>query len=133
MTCPATLAPALVRVKVEALIVDGFIALTNVAVITAVLGQTSVEASVGVTDVTPGDVEDVPGFDGVPTGFVLALHPTRATAEKKAAIQSFRTFDLRISFSSSPVVEFHASKSEAVNILSAELYICLIIDTIRYL
>jgi hypothetical protein len=91
-----------VTVKVEALMVARFIALLNVAVITAVLGQTRVEASGGVTDVTVGGVDGSPGFVGVPAVFVLALHPARTAAERNAAIQRFRTFNVSISFSSSP-------------------------------
>src|SRR5258708_30417970 len=79
-----------------------FIALLNVAVITAVLGQTRVEASGGVTDVTVGGVDGSPGFVGVPPVFVLALHPARTAAERNASIQRFRTINVSNSFSSSP-------------------------------
>jgi hypothetical protein len=44
--------------------VAGFIALLKVAVTTAVLGQTRVEASGGVTKVTLGGVRGSPGFPG---------------------------------------------------------------------
>jgi hypothetical protein len=93
----------LVTVKVEPLIVAGFIALLNVAVITAVLGQTRVEPSGGVTDVTAGGVKGSPGFEVVPAVLSLSLHPAINPAERNAAIHIFRTFNLRISFSSSPV------------------------------
>jgi hypothetical protein len=128
----------LVTVKVEPLIVAGFIALLNVAVITAVLGQTRVEPSGGVTDVTAGGVKGSPGFEVVPevvpAVLSLSLHPAINPAERNAAIHIFRTFNLRISFSSSPSRKaFHAAIREDVNIGSRQMYVCLIIDTIRYL
>jgi hypothetical protein len=98
-TVPATLPLGAVKVNVAGLIVAGFIALLNVAVITARLGQTRVEPSGGVTEVTVGGVKGLPGFPG----FLSASpHPTITTADRNAAIQILLTFDLRISFSSSP-------------------------------
>ena len=100
-TVPVTFAPleATAKVNVEVLIVVAFIALLNVAVIIATLGQTRVEPSGGVTEVTVGGVKGLPGFPG----FLSASpHPTITTADRNAAIQILLTFDLRISFSSSP-------------------------------
>ena len=55
MTVPAMLAPPVpVSVKVVVLMVTGFIAVLNVAVMTAVLGQVMVEPLGGVTAVTVG-------------------------------------------------------------------------------
>jgi hypothetical protein len=88
----------LVTVKVEVVIVAGFMALLNVAVMTAVLGQT-VEASGGVTDVTAGGVKGAPGFVDVAV-LSLSLQPTRTTTERNAAMQRFRTCDLYIRLSS---------------------------------
>jgi len=82
--------------------VAGFIALLNVAVMTAVLGQTRVEASGGVTDVTAGGVKGVLGFVDVPAFLSLSLQLTSTTAERNAAIQRFLTFHVRISSSSFP-------------------------------
>src|SRR5436305_6232478 len=93
------LAPALVTVKVEVVIVAGFMALLNVAVMTAVLGQTRVEPSGGVTDVTAGGVKGAPGFVDVAV-LSLSLQPTSTTAERNAAMQRFRTCDLYIRLSS---------------------------------
>ena len=58
-----------------ALIVAGFIALLNVAVMMAVLGQTIVERSGGVTAVTVGGDRGVPGFTGLASG--SAPHPVK--------------------------------------------------------
>ena len=44
------------------MIVAGFIALLNVAVITAELGEARVEPRGGVTEVTVGGVSGAPGF-----------------------------------------------------------------------
>jgi hypothetical protein len=102
VTCPATLAPALVTVNVEALIVAGFITLLNVAVITAVLGQTRVEASGGVTDVTAGGVKGLTGFDGdVPAFLSLSLQPAIKLDKRNAAIHHLPSVNLYISFSCS--------------------------------
>jgi hypothetical protein len=94
-----------VTVKVEVLIIAGFIALLKVAVITAVLGQTRVEASGGVTEVTTGGVRGSPGLEvpaPAPAVLSASLHPTITTAERNAAIQIFLTSNVRISFSSLP-------------------------------
>jgi hypothetical protein len=79
--------------------VAGFIALLKVAVITAGLGQTKVEASGGVTEVMVGGVRGSPGFPAL-----VPQHPVRTTANvnaKNAEIQILLTFNLRIRFSSS--------------------------------
>jgi hypothetical protein len=101
VTVPDTLAPPAVKVNVfapaEVLIVAGFIALLNVAVIMgALLGQTRVPF--GVTESTVGAaVGEVgpPPTSGSP-------HPAITTANRNAGIQILLTFNLRISFSSSP-------------------------------
>ena len=80
--------------------VVGFIALLKVAVITAGLGQTRVEASGGVTEVTVGGVNGSPGFPAA----LVPQHPARTTANRNAEnaeIQVLLTFNLRIRFSSS--------------------------------
>jgi hypothetical protein len=78
-------------------IVAGFIALLNVAVITAMLGQTRVEPFGGVTEVTVGGVRGLP----VPFAASGSPHPANATAKRNAGIQILLTFNVRISFSSS--------------------------------
>src|SRR5437868_709091 len=81
--------------------VAGFIALLKVAVTTGVLGQTRVEASGGVTNVTVGGVSGSPGFPAPLSG---SPHPARRTANrnaKSAEIQILLKFNLRIRFSSS--------------------------------
>jgi len=89
----------LVTVKVETVIVAGFIGLLNVAVITAVLGQTSVEPSGGVTDVTVGGVSGSPGFPAF--AFLSeSLHPATRAASRNAEIQILLTINLRIKVSS---------------------------------
>jgi hypothetical protein len=94
----------LVTVNVEALIVAGFIALLNVAVITAVLGQTRVEASGGVTDVTAGGVKGLTGFDGdvpAPAFLSLSLQPAIKLDKRNAAIHHLPSVNLYISSSCS--------------------------------
>jgi hypothetical protein len=93
----------LVTVKVETVIVAGFIGLLNVAVITAVLGQTSVEPSGGVTDVIVGGVSGLPGFPAFPAFAFLSesLHPATRAASRNAEIQILVTLALCISFSCS--------------------------------
>ena len=95
--------------KVEVSIVAGFMALLNVAVITAVLGQTRVEPASGVAEVTTGRVKGLPGVPGGAgaAGFPGAAflsespHPVIATAKNNAEIQILLTFTLCISFSCS--------------------------------
>jgi len=100
-TVPVTFPPGPLKVNVEAgeLIVAGFMALLNVAVITARLGQTRVEPFGGVTEVTVGGVRGLPGFPGF---LSASLHPATRTASRNAEIQTLLTINLRISFSSSP-------------------------------
>jgi hypothetical protein len=107
-TVPVTFAPleVLAKVNVEVLIVAGFIALLNVAVIIVTLGQTTVEPAVGVSEVTVGAVRGLPG----PPPLSESPHPAARTANRNAEIQILLTFNLRISFSSSPSDKaFHAS------------------------
>ena len=86
-------------VKVVVLMVAGFIALLNVALM-RVVGQ-GVEAAAGRTDVTVGGVSWPPGFPAFP--FLSGSpHPTTKTASRNAEIQILLTFNLRISFPSSP-------------------------------
>jgi hypothetical protein len=79
-------------------IVAGFIALLNVAVMTAVLGQTRVVPSSGVTEVTVGGVRGAVGFPA-PAFLSGSLHPAIAMIDKTAEIQILPAFDARISFS----------------------------------
>jgi len=98
-TVPATLPLGAVKVNVAAVIVAGFIALLNVAVIAGVaLGQTTVEPTGGVTEATPGVVSGLLG----PPALSESPHPATRTASRNAEIQILLTFDLRLSFSSSP-------------------------------
>jgi len=90
--------PAKVNVVAGELIVAGFIALLNVAV-TGVVRQAPVEPSGGVTEVTVGGVK---GEVAPPVLLSESLHPAIATASRNAGIQILLTFNLRISFSSSP-------------------------------
>src|SRR4029077_19740211 len=87
--------PAKVNVVAGELIVAGFIALLNVAV-TGVVRQAP---SPGVTETTVGGVK---GEVGPPVLLSGSPHPTSAAASKNAGIQIMPTFNLRISFSSSP-------------------------------
>src|SRR5258708_1378191 len=84
------------------LIVAGFIALLNVAVITAGVGQTRVEPAAGVSEVTVGGGSGSPGLPAFP--FLSESPPpaTTRTPSRNAEIQMLLTFNLRISFSSSP-------------------------------
>jgi hypothetical protein len=96
------------------LIVPGFIALLNVAVITATLGQTRVEPFGGVTEVTVGGVRGLPALPGFLSG---SPHPATKAASRNAEIQILLTMNLRISFSSSRSYKaFHASTREAVEV-----------------
>jgi hypothetical protein len=81
--------------------VAGFIALLNVAVMTAVLGQTRVEASGGVTVVTAGGVSGLPGFPAFPAFAFLSESPQPATraASRNGKIHVLITVTLYISFS----------------------------------
>jgi hypothetical protein len=97
-TVPVTAPPGPVKVNEEVLIVAGFIALLNVALITAMLGQTRVKPFVGVTETTVGAVRGLPGLPPLSE----SPHPAAKTASRNAEIQILLTFNLRISFSSSP-------------------------------
>jgi len=98
-TVPATLPLGAVKVNVAAVIVAGFIALLNVAVTTGVLGQTTVEPTGGVTEVTVGGVK---GEVAPPVLLSESPHPATRTASRNAEIHTLLTINLRISFSSSP-------------------------------
>ena len=112
-TVPVTAPPGPVKVNVAVLIVAGFIALLNVALITAMLGQTRVKPAVGVTEATVGVVRGLPG----PPAVSGSPHPATRAANRNAGIQILLTFSLRISFSSSPSDKaFHASTHDAGNI-----------------
>lgn len=103
VTAPATLAaPGPPNVKVEVLIVAGFIALLNTAVITTglALGQTPTLPSGGVTKVTVGGVRGSPGFP-VPGLLLVPQHPANTMASRNAGFEIL-LIKLRISFSSSP-------------------------------
>jgi len=100
-TVPVTLPLGALKVNVVVLIVAGFIALLNVAVIIATLGQTMELPFGGVTVVTVGGVRGSPGFP-VPALLPEPQHPAITTVNRNARIQVLPTFNLRISFSSSP-------------------------------
>src|SRR5208282_1195152 len=78
--------------------VAGFIALLNIAVIIATLGQTRVEPFGGVTVVTVGADRGEPGAGECASG---SLQATATTANRNAAIQSLAKINLRIGVSSS--------------------------------
>jgi hypothetical protein len=110
-TVPVTLPLGPLKVNVVVLIVAGFIALLNVAVTIAMLGQTTELPFAGVTVVTVGGVKGAPGFP-VPTSLSGSLHPAITTANRNVGIKTLLTFNLRISFSSSPSYEaFYAAHS----------------------
>jgi hypothetical protein len=100
--------------------VVGFIALLNVAVTTAVLGQTRVEPLGGVTETTVGGLKGEVA-PGVPLS--ASLHPAATAANRNAGIQSFLKFDtLRISFSSiQPCKAIHAEPRYQVRDLRIQL------------
>ena len=101
VTCPETfVVPGPVNVKVVVVIVAGFIALLNVAVMRIVLGQTRVDPSTGVTEVTVGTVR---GSDGLPVPAFLSGSPQPAItmANKNTGIQILQPIKLNISFSPS--------------------------------
>ena len=117
---PGTIAPVvlLVKVNVEVLIVAGIICLLNVALITAMLGQRRVKPFVGVTETTVGAVKGLPG----PPATSGSPHPATNAASRNAEIQILLTFNLRISFSSSPSDKaFHASMNRRKDIPTAGL------------
>ncbi len=83
--------------------VAGFIALLNTAVISTglALGQTPTLPSGGVTKITVGGVRGAPGFDALEFLSGSAA-PSHYDGQKDAGIQILLTFNVRISFSSSP-------------------------------
>ena len=97
-TVPVTLPPGPLNVNVVVVIVAGFIALLNVALTIATLGQTSVEPFGGVTEVTVGGVRGEPGPAFIASG---SLHPAIPTANRNAVIHTWLIFSMRICFSSS--------------------------------
>jgi hypothetical protein len=128
-TVPATLAPVgSAKVNVAVLIVRGFIALLNVAVIAGVaLGQTTVEPGVGVGGVVeeaPSTVGAARGLLGLGAPLSESPHPAITTASRNAGIQILLTFNLRISFSYSTcdtafLFRFHGSRRlESLNLSS---------------
>jgi len=92
--------PGPVKVKVVVLMVAGFIAVLKVAVITAVLGQVTVEPVGGVTAVTVGGVRGLPGFAAAEFASG-SLQPASRPATRNAVTQTLVNFNLRISFSPS--------------------------------
>jgi hypothetical protein len=107
-----------VTVKVEVLIVAGFIGLLNVAE-TRVVGQ-GVEAPTGRTETTVGGVR---GEVALPEFLSGSLHPTIATANTNAGIQTFQTLNLRIKFPSSPDdTSSHTASHYGTNLLTRSFY-----------
>jgi hypothetical protein len=101
VTCPETFVePGPVNVKVALLIVAGFIALLNVAVMRSVFGQTRVDASSGVTDVTVGGVKGSVGLP-VPAFLSGSPQPDITMNNKNSGIQILQNFNVGISFSPS--------------------------------
>ena len=92
--------PGPVTVNVAFVIVAGFMALLKVAVIRTVLGQTSVDASGGVTEVTVGGVKGSVGLP-VPAFLSGSLQLPITMSNKNSGIQILPTFNLDISFSPS--------------------------------
>jgi len=86
------------NLKVPVLMVAGFMALLNVAETTAPW-QIPVEAPAGITETTVGGVK---GEVGPPVLLSGSPHPAITTAKRNAGIQILLTFNLRVSFSSSP-------------------------------
>ena len=117
-------------VKVEALIVAGFIALLNVAV-TRVVGQ-GVEAPAGRTEIAVGGVRGDVGLPGFLSG---SPHPTIATARINAGIHTLETFVLRISFPLHPVTRLRKLAAATVKLInplflySRRWKVCPILDT----
>jgi hypothetical protein len=83
---------------VVVLIVAGFMGLLNAALIMAVLGQTSVEPSGGVSEVTVGAVRGAPGFPA-PAFLSESPQPAMKTANRNAGIQILPSFNVRMSVS----------------------------------
>jgi hypothetical protein len=79
---------------VAVLIVPGFIASLNVAVITLVLAEVTVEPSGGVTEVTRGGVSGLPPFALLPK----PLHPAARATSRNATNGIFQDLNSRIGF-----------------------------------
>jgi hypothetical protein len=86
---------------VATLIVAGFIGLLNVAVITAVFGQTRIDPARGVTAVTAGGVSGSPG-PPIPAFLSGSPQETITTANKNAGNKILNNLKFRISFFPSP-------------------------------
>jgi hypothetical protein len=99
VTLPGTAVPFAVNLNVVVLIVAGFIALLNVAVMTAVLGHTRRVPLGGVTAVTIGGATGSVGLNAAPSG---SPHPgvKAATASSNAVIKTLLSFNLFIYISS---------------------------------
>jgi hypothetical protein len=116
-------------VKVVVLIVAGFMALLNVAVMTAVFGQTSVEPSGGVTEVTVGAVKGEPGLP-TPAFLSGSPHPATRAANRNAGNKILLIFKLRISFSSSPsYTAFQTSGSDPCIFHGLSFIVCSVLNT----
>ena len=101
VTCPETfVAPGPVTVNVALVIVAGFMALLNVAVIRTVLGQTRVDVSSGVTEVTVGGGKGSVWLP-VPAFLSVSLQLAIVMTKKIATIQILLIFNLGIGFSPS--------------------------------
>ena len=99
---PGTFAPLeSAKVNVAVVIVRGFIALLNVAVMIVVLGQATVVPLAGVTAVTVGGARGLP----VPACLSESLHPAMTRASRNAGIQILETFNVLIRFFLSMHVE----------------------------
>ena len=111
MTTPATLVEPVNKVNVVVLIVAGFMALLKVALMITGLPHVKVEPLRGFTEVTAGGVKGLTGFPA-PEFASGSLQPAIARANRNAGIQILQTFDVRISFSSSPSCKpLHTSRS----------------------
>ena len=113
MTAPGTLAePGPVKVNVEVLMVAGFIALLNVALIMAVPGHTPALPFGGVTETTVGAVvgeEATPFLSGSP-------HPTAKLSNRRAVNQILCLLHVRIRASSSrPNYRRIANRSNSIS------------------
>jgi len=97
-TVPLTAVVPAASLNVPVLMVAGFITLLNVAV-TMAPWQTPVAAPTGTTETAAGGVK---GEVAPPVLLSESPHPAIATANRNAGIEILLTFNLRISFSSSP-------------------------------
>src|SRR3984893_679633 len=108
--------PGPAKVNVVVLSVAGFIALLNVAVMTAVVGQMRVEAFGGVSLVTVGGVVGAPAF-AAPEFLSMSPHPATRTASSNAKIQILPIIKLRISCSSLPATRHSRFLFPAIGII----------------